>query len=242
MWSFTHTQGNSRYFEVDSFPTELTAGKNLFKIQGNQSLLKPGTDVLVEIVDRNGTTIYHEVLDYIEPSTQQRVVAVYVYPDTPSGFANVHIAGTAKTRPNGSPIPPPFDNQINVRWTKRVVVRGHRDNYSEIILTQTPRLSIMEKMKTYVVPVDGVADLHYELSGSNMRFERVTSTNATRDGLVSYVQDDRVMTDAPFFSSSMVGGQILFPSAQPDLGPGQSLIHQAPKPYDDRGQAMSDQW
>ena len=85
------TQLNSRYFEIDDFPSQLTAGKNLFKLQGNQFMLAPGRDVLVEVLDRTGTPIYHEVINYVEPETQQRVIAIYVYPDTPGGFANVYV-------------------------------------------------------------------------------------------------------------------------------------------------------
>ena len=222
------TSPTSRYFEVDSFPTELTAGKNLFKIQGNQSLLAPGSDVQVEVVDRNNDPIYHEVVNYIETDTQQRVVAIYVYPDTPPGFATVYIVGRATSRPNGSRIPPPFDNQFNVRWEKRVLVRPRKENNTEIILTQTPRVTIQEKIKTFVTPVEGVIDLHFEFSGSNMRFERLGQSVAQRDGLVSTTFQDRVVTDAPFFSQSMEGGQILFPSAQPNLQPGQTLKRQLP--------------
>ena len=196
------TVGYSRYFEVHDFPEGgLTAGKNLFKIQGNQSLLKPGSEVLVEILDRNGNTIYHEIVDYIEEDTQQRVVSIYVYPDTPSGFAKVYICGVANSRPNGSSIPPGFQNKMNVRWEKRVVVRPRRENTSEIILTQSPRLSIMEKMKTYVVPVEGTADLHYEFSGSNFRFDKQTSTQANREGLSWFETNDYVISSTPFFSS-----------------------------------------
>ena len=163
----------SRYFEVEDFPAQLTAGKNLFKLQGNQFLLAAGRDVLIEILDREGNTIYHEVLDYIEPDTQQRVIAIYIYPDTPGGFANVYIAGTAQRRPNGSIVPAALQNDVNVRWSRRVVVRPNKENDTEIILTRSPRVSIIEKTKNYLVPESGVADLYFEFSGSNMRFEKV---------------------------------------------------------------------
>ena len=217
----------SRYFEIDDFPSQFTAGKNLFKIQGNQAMLQPGRDVLVEILDREGTPIYHEVIDYIEPDTQQRVVAVYIYPDTPGGFATVYIAGTAQRRPNGSVIPLGLREDINVRWSRRIVVRPNASNNSEIILTQIPRVHIQEKMKNYLVPEEGFADLHFEFSGSNMRFEKLGTSVASRDGLVSVQFEDRVVTDAPFFSQSMEGGQILFPEAQPDLQPNQQLKKQS---------------
>ena len=213
----------SRYFEIEDFPNQLTSGKNLFKLQGNQFMLSPGRDVIIEVIDRQGQVIYHEVLDYIEPDTQQRVIAVYVYPDTPGGFATVYVAGTAQRRPNGSVLPLGLRNEVNVRWSRRVVVRPTRENNSEIILTRSPRVSIIEKTKNYLVPESGVADLHFELSGSNMRFEKVGGTVAQKSGLVSTVFQDKVITDAPFFSASMEGGQILFPQAQPDLDSNQQL-------------------
>ena len=213
----------SRYFEVEDFPAQLTAGKNLFKLQGNQFLLAAGRDVIIEIIDRQGNTIYHEVLDYIEPDTQQRVIAIYIYPDTPGGFATVYIAGTAQRRPNGSIVPAALQNDVNVRWSRRVVVRPNKENNTEIILTRSPRVSIIEKTKNYLVPESGVADLHFELSGSNMRFEKIGTSAQQKSGLVANVFQDKVITDAPFFSASMEGGQILFPNAVPDLASNQQL-------------------
>ena len=218
----------SRYFEVSDFPSQLTAGKNLFKLQGNQRLLEPGRDVIIEVLDRHGETIYHEVLDYIEPDTQQRVVAVYIYPDTPGGFATVTIVGTAQARPNGSRIPAALKTLPNVRWSRRVVVRPTRENETEIILQQTPRVSIIEKVKEYLVPEDGVADLYYERSGSNMRYERQASQmvlDRAGNPIPSGPPNNKVITDAPFFSASMEGGQILFPAVVPDLEPGQNLFN-----------------
>ena len=63
---------------------------------------------------------------------------------------------------------------------------------TEIILTQTPRVHIQEKMKSYLVPEEGVADLHFEVSGSNMRFERVGTSTAQRSGLVSTTFQDKM--------------------------------------------------
>ena len=219
---------SSRYFEVSDFPSQFTSGKNLFKLQGNQSLLEPGRDVIIEVIDRNGNNIYHEVLDYIETDTQQRVVAVYIYPDTPGGFCTVTIVGTAQARPNGSRLPVNLKQQPNVRWSKRVVVRPTRENDTEIILLQSPRVSIIEKNKTYLVPVDGVADLYYELSGSNMRYERQSGQSSfDRNGnpIPAGPTFNYVITDAPFFSSSMAGGQLFFPSVSPDLAGNQVLLN-----------------
>ena len=48
------TLDSSRYFVIDDFPNELTAGKNLFKLKGDRNLLKEGTPIEIEVIDRNG--------------------------------------------------------------------------------------------------------------------------------------------------------------------------------------------
>lgn len=213
------SQFDSRYFEVSDMPTRFTGGKNLFKLRGNKDFLKPGTDILVEVTDSTGNVIYHEVLDYLEPNTSNRVVAVYVYSDTPGGMATVTIAGTAARRPNGSAVPAALANSINVKWTRRVVCRPNVQNDTEVILLQSPRSTIQEKIKNYIIPSGGLATVEYNLSGTNMsyQYESFLGRGGASQG------QGRITSTTSFFSSSMIGGEIEFTAAVPDIQSNQTL-------------------
>jgi hypothetical protein len=212
-------QFDSRYFEVADMPTRFTGGKNLFKLRGNKEFLKPGSSIEVEVTDSTGNVIYHELIDYLEPNTSQRVVSVYVYSDTPGGMATVTIAGTATRRPNGSPVPAAFRDAINVKWSRRVVCRPNIQNDTEVILLQSPRTTIQEKIKNYIVPSGGLATVEYNLSGTNMsyQYESFLGRGGAAQG------QGRITSTTSFFSASMVGGEIEFTSAIPDINANQTL-------------------
>ena len=41
------------YFQITEFPTRLTAGKNLFKLRGHPTNLRPGSYLNIEVLDYN---------------------------------------------------------------------------------------------------------------------------------------------------------------------------------------------
>jgi len=60
------TQFDSTYFRLDDIPNELTSGKNMFKIYGNNETLLSGTEILIQVTDINGRPIYHHVNNFID--------------------------------------------------------------------------------------------------------------------------------------------------------------------------------
>ena len=68
------------YFKITEFPNDLTAGKNLFKLQLNKDKLRLGSLVECEVLDYNGNAIYHELIDYIDED-KSRVFVIYIYSD-----------------------------------------------------------------------------------------------------------------------------------------------------------------
>ena len=116
---FTDTSLTSEdIFKITEFPLRLTAGKNLFKLQGNQTNLKLGSGIECEVLDSNGNTIYSQVLDYIDED-KSRVIAIYVYEDTPPGPATVTLIGELSSLNNLS-IPSRWKNKINVKWSRQL--------------------------------------------------------------------------------------------------------------------------
>jgi hypothetical protein len=89
-----NTPDSSQYFNIVDFPTQLTGGKNLFKIKSTANTLVKDSKIHIEVLDSNGSPIYYEPINYLE-ADGTRVIAIYVYPDTPYGTATVYVAGRA---------------------------------------------------------------------------------------------------------------------------------------------------
>ena len=97
-------------FDIIDFPDKLTSGKNLIKIRMQNGRFVDGSEVYIEILDFNGNPIYYEPLRYIEKDGT-RVIAIYVYPDTPPGTARVYIASRLLIDDDGNEIE--FSNDPN---------------------------------------------------------------------------------------------------------------------------------
>ena len=154
------TSNSDQYFNVADFPTTLTGGKNLFKIKATSGKLVRQSKIHIEVLDSNGNPIYYEPISYIE-ADGTRVIAIYVYPDTPYGTATVYLAGRAEQDKNGRRLRVSQDvndkdylNFPNVIWSKTVTVAPERFNSSEIIFTRQPKLTLSEVVQPYLQPVN----------------------------------------------------------------------------------------
>jgi len=137
---FTDTSLTSPdYFQISEFPVRLTAGKNLFKIRGNDTSLKPGSYLNIEVLDYNGNPIYHEVVNYIDDD-KSRVIAIYVYEETSPGDCTITLTGEAIN------VPEEWKGRTNVKWSRTVPVNPNVSNISEIIFEQSPDLVITEQV------------------------------------------------------------------------------------------------
>ncbi|MBC8300784.1 MAG: hypothetical protein H8E55_34090 [Pelagibacterales bacterium] len=152
---------SDQFFNIVEFPTTLTGGKNLFKIKANTNTLVRDSTIYIEILDSNGNPIYHEPVNYLE-ADGTRVIAVYIYPDTPYGTATVYIAGRAKYNPitgiqlrhsqNINDLN--YYNSPNVLWKRSVTTAPERLNSTEIIFTKKPILNVREVVQPYLQPVN----------------------------------------------------------------------------------------
>ena len=132
------------YFQITEFPTKLTAGKNLFKLRGHPTNLKPGGALGIEVLDYNGDPIYHEVVDHIDDD-KSRIIAIYIYEDTSPGDCTVTLVAEASVI-NGANAPIEQQGKINIRWTRSVPVNPSIDNMSEIIFEKLPDITITEQV------------------------------------------------------------------------------------------------
>lgn len=127
------------YFQITEFPTRLTAGKNLFKLRGHPTNLKPGGYLNIEVLDYNGDPIYHEVVNYIDDD-KSRVIAIYIYEETSPGDCVVTLTAEALN------VPREWQGRTNIKWTRSVPVNPNVSNVSEIIFETVPTLEISEQV------------------------------------------------------------------------------------------------
>ena len=187
------TSSNSEeYFGVIDFPPYLGEGKNSFRIKPRNGALRPNSRIDIEVLDRNGNTIYHEIPDFTQ-SDRSRLISIYVYDgvddeyETPAGNARVIIKGTT------------FDGR-SVRWSREVQVNTSIQTNSPLIFntTNVPQGSVSSSVRTFV-----------NLNQSNGQL-----TQTTQSSDVTYIKSiygDDVsfeIEDSTEANAEMVGGTI----------------------------------
>ena len=204
------TAFDSTYFRLDDVPDELTAGKNMFKIYGNNQLLLPNTEILIQITDINGNPVYHHVNNFVD-ATGRLVIGVWVYPETPPGLGKIEILGRASHRPDGRPVPNNWSQFYNVKWSREVVIRPTAVNKTPIIFQTIPGLKIFEYEREYLtqtyltgtsIAAQSVGELTYTYSGFGDAYITITGGN---------------------FSASMAGGLLTIPDPNFSLPAGYNL-------------------
>ena len=133
----------SDYFKISQFDGYFYGGRNAFLIAG-AGILKPNSKILVEILNKDGTSVYSApVSNFIEGNS--RLVQIEVYSDTPIGPGKVVILGCAEFYKNGTPIPPEWRDKFNVRWTTDVIISPRIENKTPIRFAKPPQLVVEEK-------------------------------------------------------------------------------------------------
>lgn len=138
------SEQSDQVFAITEFPSRLTAGKNLIKLKGHPTNLRVGSYLNIEVLDFNGDPIYSEVVSYLDVD-KSRVIAIYVYEETPPGTATITLLGELQSL-NGAPVPEEWQGRSNVRWSKQISVNPSIANNTEIIFETTPSASITEQI------------------------------------------------------------------------------------------------
>ena len=214
----TDSDPDSTYFEVAEVPSFLTGGKNLIMLGGNKRLLKPGSNIEIEVTDVKGNPVFHEVNRYIEAGTNKRAVSIYVYESTPQGVGFITIAGVAERRPNGNRIPSDWTDRLNVKWTKRIRMYPFRKNTTRVILQKPPVIKIKEKVREYLVPEGGITTELTTNSGSHITYTfEPEPANPYQSQATKTQPGGHLISSVPYFSQSMEGSTIEFNNIVPIL-------------------------
>ena len=187
------TSSNSEeYFGVIDFPTYLGEGKNSFRIKPRPGALRPNSRIDIEILDRNGNPIYHEIPNFTQ-SDKSRLISIFIYDgvgedyETPAGTARVIIKGTS------------IDGR-SVKWSRDVEVNTSVQSNSPLVFNTTniPQGSVSASVQTFV-----------NISQTNGQLTQTTqSSNVT---YVKSIYGDDVsfeISDITNTNAEMVGGSV----------------------------------
>jgi len=195
-------------FGINELPQFLGEGKNSFRIKP-RGIIQIKGEVRIEVLDRAGNPIYHEVPNY-KDSDNSRLISIWVYNlpsnknyNTPDGPATITIVGTT------------ISNET-LRWTYSLDVIKSKQSTSNIVFKTLPSVSISSSVETFtnknitnntLTKVNDLSEVYYKKSvyGDTITLEYDANSN---------------------FNQEMVGGRVfgtidsvtLFPR----LGGGQS--------------------
>jgi hypothetical protein len=209
----TDTNPNSEYFRVTEFKETFTGGKNGFLIEGSQ-YLKESTEIKIQILDVNGDPIYYEpgngVPEYYEGVS--KLIAVYVYEDTPIGLANITILGELKNYVDEDgverEIPEEWKGAYNVKWEKNFKVNRLIRNEDRVRFYRRPEVDITEIVKPLFSNVVSTITKSGSLNG--IPLNPVAGTKLTDYTLpTSYLLR---LNDGSAWTGSIVGTQLSIPT------------------------------
>lgn len=136
----------SVYFSIKQLNSYFTGGRNAFLITGT-GLLEPNTNIQIEVLDVNGNSVYIEAIRNFSEAGS-RVVVVEVYENTPRGPATLTVLGTARRLANGQPIPEIWQDRVNLRWQKKLIIEPKARNNTPIRIKKQPEIITSELLLT----------------------------------------------------------------------------------------------
>lgn len=159
---------NSDYFRITEFKDTFTGGKNGFLIEGSE-YLKESTEIKIELLDVAGNPIYFEpgngIPEYYEGIS--KLIAVYIYNDTPIGLGKITILGELKQYDDNGvkrDIPDQWKGAYNVKWERTFQINKLLANEDKVRFYRRPEVIIDEIVKPIfsgnppVVTQTGVVD------------------------------------------------------------------------------------
>ena len=207
------TNPNSQYFKITEFKDTFTGGKNGFLIEGSEHL-KESTEIKIQILDVDGNPIYYEpgngVPEYYEGTS--KVVAVYVYEDTPIGSAKITILSELKTYVDEAgvvlPIPAEWEGVYNAKWERTFQVNRLLSNEDKVRFYRRPKVNISEIVKPIFNNVTTTIVQTGSLSGT-AQFPQVGTSLTNFTPPTTYLLS---IEDNTNWTGSVVGTTIQVPS------------------------------
>ena len=194
---FVDTSATSpELFVIKEFPTQLNAGKNLFKLHGHYHNLREDSVLYIEVLDYNGEPIYHELSELSEEDGSV-VIAIYITATTPPGNCTITVVGEALYIGNEN-VPVEWHHQNNIMWQRTVLVNPSKTNTSEIIFKNKPAVTIQEQISVQL-------DRSYDTT-------QTVIYNTGSVQLITFNGTPTLIVDNGEFTPDMVGGTVTITS------------------------------
>jgi len=139
------------YFRVFDINDKFYLGKNSFRIRSNSDVFIKDSMLYIDIIDSNGTCIYHEVADFIG-SDDSRLIIAHIYENTPPGEATLYIAGRLSQNPKTGKLykNTEKDRDIpNILWSKKIIIIPTEENTNEVIFSTPPIIHVFQRTETF---------------------------------------------------------------------------------------------
>jgi len=215
---------SKNYFKL-GFDTDMifTAGKNLIRIKGTPGMLAPSSQLLIEAVDITGLPLKTSIYD-LKNKTNDKVICIEVHEATPAGDVKLTLVGSAIRLPDGKPVPPYWQNELNFKWTQTFEARPFSPNRSDILFNEetTPSITVEEVIKPYnhlIYNQELITSIGGQTS-TNVRSNYRLQTHGNTRSKVSYRKSgghyfitahafDGNILDFGGFTADMVGGILI---------------------------------
>ena len=139
---------NNEIFNIIEVPEVFPKGKSYFLILGSDELIQ-GSDLLIEILDKNGEVVYNEIPVYVESSA--RAISVWVFSGTARGEATITVMGKLRNAPRE------WQNKYNVKRTIPIVLNPTLVNNQPIRFENLPIVSASVAERAYLYVTESVA-------------------------------------------------------------------------------------
>ncbi len=197
------TDPTSAYFGLSQVPEVFTAGKNAFLIHGSKELVNT-TEVLVEIVDVNGDTVYSAPVRNYEEGLA-RLVTVEIYNNTPTGMATITILGELRQSKDSTLAPEEWRGRYNVKWERRINIAPRKVNETQIRVYDMPTVDVRELL----VPLKSVKREVMTVATPNGTTVRGIPSSKLYAAGNPFRSTYTVITSEPFFTKEMLGAEVM---------------------------------
>jgi hypothetical protein len=141
---------NNEVFNIIEVPEVFPRGKSYFLILGSDQFVQ-GSDLLIEILDKNGDVVYSEIPSYVESSG--RAISVWVFSGTARGEAQITVVGKLRD------VPSEWQGKYNVKTTIPIVINPLLVNNQPIRFENSPVVSASVADRAYLFVTESITEL-----------------------------------------------------------------------------------
>jgi hypothetical protein len=137
------TEFLSKYFVLQEFYPQLTAGKNSVTFNGSE-LLKKGGEILVECIDSAGKPLYIEAVTKLNSSYKESsgyILSIQVFNETSNGAGKLILYGTTTTG-------------ASVKWIGNIIIDKTKQNSSTVRFYTSPTLEVQSLLSPLIANSD----------------------------------------------------------------------------------------